>query len=101
MLDFLLKGLNRIYFCTSIVSLKYKPSFPKDEVNQVKTPERKQSTYGGTGAPVDENTTICSPERSLNTDSDIHEGQKRRPREEGGDSGRPGGCAFAARGRAG
>lgn len=50
MLDFLFKGINHIYFCTPIMSLKYKPSFPKDEVNQVKTPERRQSTCGGTGA---------------------------------------------------
>lgn len=32
----------------------------------------------------------CSPERNLNMDSDVHEGQKRRPWEEGGDSGSPG-----------
>lgn len=50
MLDFLLKGLNHIYFCTSIMSLKYKPSFPKDEVNQVKTPEHKQNMCSPTGA---------------------------------------------------
>lgn len=50
MLDFLFKGLTRTYLCTSIMSLKYKPSFPKNEVNQVKTPEGKQSTCGGSGA---------------------------------------------------
>lgn len=50
MLDFLFKRLTRMYLYMSIMSLKYKPSFPKDEVNQVKTPDRKQSTRGSTGA---------------------------------------------------
>lgn len=34
MLRFFLKGLNHIYFCMSIMSLKHKPSFPRNNVKR-------------------------------------------------------------------